>query len=440
METKIIQSSGICKNSRQENDGSTENKLKSSFLCILEDDLFWKGDLESLKEFVKADLQIDGRWSSSRGRGESIQFSNPDFCLKWHGPTEKRLSVMQGNDESHLLISLKSYATLPMPENDDCQKNNEVEHVAPRVVVVVEDEGAESNQSTIIVDENCSNCEHYREELNNLLIIVSEIKKKQDKDQENSESEMAKTDAKLKSLIEDNNKMAAEIQALKINVEETSNDNAVIRSVLDVKQGEWTKIEHSKSTDKKVTESANNNITQSQNRFEALDDENEEEASDGNQINNDVNAQISKYRAKQKENFVKSRDAKQPKVSKEKPKMDLPAKEEERTPTLEPSKESIDLVIGDSMVKNIDNMKLTRAAKKRTVCHSYSGATVKQIAAKFDEHVKEESSYGRVIIHVGTNDLARTQPDKVIKNMEALIMKVKTKSQRSCCIRHYKKV
>ncbi|CAB3994439.1 Hypothetical predicted protein [Paramuricea clavata] len=106
-----------------------------------------------------------------------------------------------------------------MPENDDCQ-NNEVEHVAPRVVVVVEDEGAESNQSTIIIDENCRNCERYREELNNLLIIVNEMKKKQDEDRVNSESEMAKTDAKLKSLIEDNNKMAAEIQALKINVEE----------------------------------------------------------------------------------------------------------------------------------------------------------------------------------------------------------------------------
>jgi hypothetical protein len=351
------QSSGIRKNSRQENDGSAENKLKSSFLYILEDDLFWKGDLESLKEFVKADLQIDGRWSSPRGRGESIQFSNPDFCLKWHGPTEKKLSVMQDNDKSHLFFSLKSYANLPMPENDDCQ-NNEVEHVAPRVVV--EDEGAESNQSTIIVDENCSNCEHYRDELNNLLIIVNEMKKKQDEDRGNSESEMAKTDAKLKSLIEDNNKMAAEIQALKINVEETSHDNAVIRSVLDIKQGEWTKIEHSKSTDKKVTESANNNIIQSYNRFEALDDENEEEASDGNQINSDVNAQISNYRAKQQEKFVKSRDAKQPKVAKEKPKMDSPAKEEERMPTLEPSKESIDLVIGDSMVKNIGNMKLTR--------------------------------------------------------------------------------
>ena len=53
----------------------------SSFLYLLEDSLFWKGDLESLKEFINTDLQISGRWSSPRG--ETTQFSNPEFCLKW---------------------------------------------------------------------------------------------------------------------------------------------------------------------------------------------------------------------------------------------------------------------------------------------------------------------------------------------------------------------
>ena len=70
------------------------------------------------------------------------------------------------------------------------------------------------------------------------------------------------------------------------------------------------------------------------------------------------------------------------------------------------------------MVKNIDNNKLSKAAKKRTVCHSYSGATVEQIATKFDQHTKEDQSFDKVIIHVGTNDLVRTQPDKVAQNMD----------------------
>ena len=43
------------------------------------------------------------------------------------------------------------------------------------------------------------------------------------------------------------------------------------------------------------------------------------------------------------------------------------------------------LVIGDSMVKNIEEKKIERAARGKTVCHSYSGAMhCKSIAPKFN--------------------------------------------------------
>ena len=89
---------------------------------------------------------------------------------------------------------------------------------------------------------------------------------------------------------------------------------------------------------------------------------------------------------------------------------------------------------------NIDNNKLSKAAKKRTVCHSYSGATVEQIATKFDQHSKEDQSFDKVIINVGTNDLVRTQPDKVAQNMESLIVKVKSQAKQvaaSAVVRRY---
>ena len=70
--------------------------VKSELLCVQDDDLLWKGDLESLKAFVETNLQLNGRWSSSRG--ESIQFSNPEFCIKWHGSTDKKLAILQDND------------------------------------------------------------------------------------------------------------------------------------------------------------------------------------------------------------------------------------------------------------------------------------------------------------------------------------------------------
>ena len=42
------------------------------------------------KKFVETDIQLSGRWASPRGG--TIQFSNLEYCLKWHVPTENKLS------------------------------------------------------------------------------------------------------------------------------------------------------------------------------------------------------------------------------------------------------------------------------------------------------------------------------------------------------------
>ena len=244
----------------------------------------------------------------------------------------------------------------------------------------------------------------------------------------------------IKFLIERNITMAAEIESLRATVDETSNDNAVIRSALEIKQGEWTEVKHTKSAnmDKKRTES-NTNITflHNQNRFTPL--ENQEVTSDEIQVDCGIKAQLTDYRGKQQAKFKNTKKkATNKKLNAENPS----ASEEHNTPTAtsKKSKENIDLAIGDSMVKNIDNSKLSKAAKKRTVCHSYSGATVEQIATKFDQHSKEDQSFDKVVIHVGTNDLVRTQPDKVAQNMESLIVKVKSQAKQvaaSAVVRRY---
>ena len=67
-------------NSKQINNVTDSEVIKSEILCLNANILSWKGDLASLKAFVETILQLNGRWSSPRG--ESIQFSNPEFCLK----------------------------------------------------------------------------------------------------------------------------------------------------------------------------------------------------------------------------------------------------------------------------------------------------------------------------------------------------------------------
>ena len=46
------------------------------------------------------------------------------------------------------------------------------------------------------------------------------------------------------------------------------------------------------------------------------------------------------------------------------------------------------LIIGDSMVKHIEEKKISRAARGMFTCHSYSGAKVKDIHQNF-----QQSSY-----------------------------------------------
>ena len=101
----------------------------------------------------------------------------------------------------------------------------------------------------------------------------------------------------------------------------------------------------------------------------------------------------------------------------------------ETTPvsSLQPQKKAV-LVIGDSMVKNIDEKTLERAAKKATVCHSHSGARVGQIKEKIEENWNECNQFEEIILHVRTNVLVHEHPENVAKEMEALINVVKGKT------------
>ncbi len=75
------------------------------------------------------------------------------------------------------------------------------------------------------------------------------------------------------------------------------------------------------------------------------------------------------------------------------------------------------------MVKNIDQRKIGRAARSNAVCHSYSRATVERITKKFE--TDGNHGFHTVILHVGTNDLVRNEPEELANSMDMLINKVK---------------
>ena len=66
------------------------------------------------------------------------------------------------------------------------------------------------------------------------------------------------------------------------------------------------------------------------------------------------------------------------------------------------------------MIKHIEATKVQKAARSKTVCHSYSGATVGQLQKKFEENCQNDE-YKTMIIHVGTNDLVHEDENHVAK-------------------------
>ena len=69
------------------------------------------------------------------------------------------------------------------------------------------------------------------------------------------------------------------------------------------------------------------------------------------------------------------------------------------------------------MIKHIEVTKIQRAARSKTVCLSYGGATVGQLQEKFEENCQNDE-YKTVIFHVGTNYLVHEEENHVAENIE----------------------
>ena len=94
------------------------------------------------------------------------------------------------------------------------------------------------------------------------------------------------------------------------------------------------------------------------------------------------------------------------------------------------------LIIGDSLIKNIDSQKLT---KKTVDKRMYPGKTTDQICHEIDSiNIDVEPSY--VIVHSGTNNLPSDSVESSVLKTENLAFKIRNKFQTSkigiCSLTH----
>ena len=145
--------------------------------------------------------------------------------------------------------------------------------------------------------------------------------------------------------------------------------------------------------------------------------------------------QINIYRSCHKQNHTNGTN--NPKRSSE-----IPMKKNTKNndpPKTKSSKEV--LILGDSMVKHIDEKNISRAAKMKSSCKTYSGATVE----KLQDHLESEwcndgEHYEAIVLHVGTNNLPDEEADAVANKMESLIIKAKNHADNvgvSSVVRRY---
>ena len=322
---------------------------------------------------------------------------------------------MKDNEEKSLQSALEASAQV----NGVINQDENIKTTKHMVDVVNKQHDPKSG-----VDENhsmCGNCEVYKHQIANIMTLINEIKAKQEEESQRTVFKSTNLEITIKTLSEQNNKMAGEIEQLNLSVSELSGDNANIKCVLDIKQNEWTK------TDQKAKKSSKPAIIKEKipltpNAFQVLDVE--EPSSSNHQNPKEANHP----RGSPKDSTrCRKRPKPEGKELREDPGNNVVTMKKSST---KQSQEKAVLVIGDSMVKHIDGNKIGRAARGKAISHSYSGATVNQLAKKFDENHAEKEQYNTIILHVGTNDLVREEPKKVAADMENLINKAKAHTNK----------
>ena len=97
-----------------------------------------------------------------------------------------------------------------------------------------------------------------------------------------------------------------------------------------------------------------------------------------------------------------------------------------------PEKVSTTLLIGDSMIKNVQGTKLGEAVGHRVVVKSFSGATTKAMKDYLKPNL--ELSPDQVVLHVGTNDLKQKAPRHLADSIVDLARQIEKTSETAVAI------
>ena len=84
------------------------------------------------------------------------------------------------------------------------------------------------------------------------------------------------------------------------------------------------------------------------------------------------------------------------------------------------------VILGDSIIKNIQGYKLGKQVGERVVVKSFAGATSSEMTHYIQPTLERKPQ--RIVLHIGTNDLRNSSPEKVADNIVDLAREIEMKS------------
>ena len=90
------------------------------------------------------------------------------------------------------------------------------------------------------------------------------------------------------------------------------------------------------------------------------------------------------------------------------------------------------VILGDSIIKNIQGYKLGKQVGERVVVKSFAGATSSEMTHYIQPTLERKPQ--RIVLHIGTNDLRNSSPEKVADNIVDLAREIEMKSDAKVII------
>ena len=427
----------------------TSTPFKQSNLLKIDEELVWKGPYESLKLFVQSDLGIDGQWKSTGG--EVKKFTSKSYTLKWYGKTKQKLVVIQDDENESLQEKLVKSATLGNFKGHDVGQRSEtignknmLEGVQKSTSLLNDDKNKAENQTVAVNfptevplaenDQKFANsvccCRGLVSQLKRIEGDIQQLKNRTDSYEGNENSRPCKFNtcesekANLRNNLEEANNI---IKDLRAKVEYLEHEKVNLATVLALQQKDYQAclnnlnqpnnitaemsnnfetVQKTKSSDRKQQADiipSSSHMLNIENRFQTLSDTLDNESQTESTVPHNLSKRYETKPVNDQEESTGEHQNKQ-----------------QNPKTREIGSDII--VIGDSIIKNIQPRKLSR---KKVHKYTFPGKTADQIEKEINfDSLKAIPSH--VIVHAGTNNLPLESATECAQKIKKLAAKVKS--------------